>query len=136
MEGCGISGAGRENDDACLAEFQRRGFFVADCVECPLDEILPVAGAGKPGREVEEIINQFGPTVVKRIRYSYKPRHVVLLSSETWPLISVLRSSGLGDGLLLHQGGPLPWPTTELVSRSRFQEALADLLGKATSSGA
>jgi hypothetical protein len=66
-------------------------------VECPSD----AAGL---------LVKRLGPAVVKRIQLSYKPRFIVLLSSNTLPLIRVLQEAGLGNRLILRNGSAVNWP--------------------------
>ena len=89
------SGPGNRED--CLAEFQRRGYFLAFSVECASD----AAGL---------LVKRLGPAVVKRIQLSYKPRFIVLLSSNTQPMIRVLQEAGLGKRLILRNGSAVNWP--------------------------
>jgi hypothetical protein len=96
LEGIDIpSGPGNREDG--LAEFQRRGYFLAFSVECPSDAAGP-------------LVERRGPAVVKRIQLSYKPRFIVLLSSNTQPLIRVLQEAGLGKRLILRNGSAVNWP--------------------------
>ncbi len=88
---------GPGNREDCLAEFQKRGYFLAFSVECPSDPIGP-------------LVRRLGPAVVKRIQLSYKPRFIVLLSSNTQPLIGVLQEAGLGNRLILRDGLAVNWP--------------------------
>jgi len=88
---------GPGNRESSLAEFQKRGYFLAFSVECPTD----VAGL---------LVKRLGPAVVKRIQLSYKPRFIVLLSSNTQPLIRVLQEAGLGKRLILRNGSAVNWP--------------------------
>ncbi|HET9400710.1 MAG TPA: hypothetical protein VFO34_07145 [Candidatus Acidoferrales bacterium] len=64
------AGVAREKSPADqLAEFQRLGFYLARLVECPLD----------PHARTDDLARRYGPTLIKRIQLSYKPRHVALL---------------------------------------------------------
>jgi len=89
------SGAGNREDS--LAEFQRRGYFLVFSVECPTD----AAGL---------LVKRLSRAVVKRIQLSYKPRFIVLLSSNTQPLIRVLQEAGLGHRLIPRDGLAVNWP--------------------------
>ncbi len=103
-------------------EFQRAGFYVADCVECPLEGSQEMV-------DPEELVRHFAATVAKRILYSYKPRHVVLLGGGTRALIPVLEQAGIGDRLLLHEGTPLDLPEAgDSDARKRFRASLAEAL--------
>ena len=92
-----------ERDEAYLysfekeaAEMQKAGFFLVYVVECPL--------AGDSGQH--EAIKRALPTLLKRVKLSYKPQSIVLFSSATAELIGPLQAAGLGDKLLLHNGAP------------------------------
>ena len=52
-----------------LAEFQRLGFYLARLVECPVD----------PHADMDGLAKRYGPTLIKRIQLSYKPRRIALL---------------------------------------------------------
>jgi hypothetical protein len=100
-----------------LAEFQRRGHFLAYLSECP----LPVDGQATP-----ETIPRLAPNLLRRIRFNYKPKHVALLGQELAPLVEVLRNAGIGPSLILNQGLPLPFPSTgDQGWKSLFQSAVA-----------
>jgi hypothetical protein len=81
-----------------LAEFQRRGFFLASVAECPLPE-------GAAAQAVERL----APTLVKRIQFSYKPKSVVLLSDALSPLAQLLARAGQGIRIV-PDGKPIAWP--------------------------
>ncbi len=137
LEGVGISREAGKSDDACLAEFQRRGFFLANSVECPVEEIVPGLREGTAHADAFELVRRYGPTIVKRIQFSYKPKHIVLLSSRTRPLIPILQQAGLGDRLLLYQGFPLHFPhPDDPVSQAQFRAGLAEALSVAAPSWA
>ena len=78
-----------------LVELQRRGVYVARLVECPLPE-----GAPKTG-----LAAKYGPTLVNRILYSYKPRQVALLAPAVPGLADLLESAGFGGKLVAHGKG-------------------------------
>ncbi len=75
--------------EARLGEFQRLGIFLAPVCECPL-EALEIPGA----------IERLGPTIAKRIRFSYKPKAIVLLSPELTNLHAQLAAEGQGMRIL------------------------------------
>ena len=129
LEGVGISPAEGKGDEARLSEFQKRGFFLADLLECPVEEIMPGLHEGAAQASAVELAHRFGPTIVKRIRFSYKPRHVVLLTNRTRHLIPILQQAGLGDRLLLYQALPLPFPHPQNPSaEAQFRAGLAEVL--------
>jgi hypothetical protein len=88
---------------ARLAEFQHRGYFLAHLSECPLPE---------PKEASESAIARLAPTLIRRIRFNYRSRHVVPMGQEMLPLVEVLNAAGLGPNLILNQGQPLPVPRT------------------------
>jgi len=136
MQGLGIAppagtDAGKA-DEACLAEFQKRGYFLADSLECPAEEIVP--GLGTTRANALDLADRYGPTIVKRIQFSYKPRHIVLLSTRTRHLIALLRQAGLGDRVLLYQDLPLHFPHPHNpAAQAQFRAGLADTLARAAS---
>lgn len=107
MYGAGPEPGSFTNEEAALAEFQHRGFYLAYARECPFEE-------GDPGNGQETVAplsckdfaREFGLTMVKRIQFSYKPKRIVLLSGVTRDLIPVLEQAGVGDLLLLDRGAP------------------------------
>ncbi len=118
------SGAG--NREESLAEFQRRGYFLAFAVECPSD----VTGS---------IVEQLSPAVLKRIQFSYKPRFIVLLSSSTQPLIRALEKTGLGNRLVLPNDSAINWPLGSDPSalapeRAALRSLLAEIQDRAKAS--
>jgi hypothetical protein len=117
VEAAGLSREGMD-DAARLGEFERRGLFLAECVECPVE----------PGGDFAALLARLAPTIVRRIQYSYKPRSILLLSAPTAPLIPALEAAGLGH-LLLDPSGPLPLPEpSDSASRASFRARLAHLL--------
>jgi hypothetical protein len=127
LTGVGIEVKAGKSNESRLVEFQKRGFFCADLVECPVEEIAPgVANAS-------ELARCYGPTLVKRIQFSYKPKHVVLLPTRARDLIPVLQQAELGDRLLLYQGLPLHLPhPQDRVAQAQFRAGLAELLSRAS----
>lgn len=131
MQGIGVRVEGK-TDPECLGEFQRRGFFLADSLECPVEEIVPGVREGTARANAFELSHRYGPTVAKRIQFSYKPKHIVLLSTRTRHLIPLLQHAGLGDRLLLYQGLPLHFPHPHNpAAQAQFRAGLADLLQRA-----
>jgi len=90
-------------DTARLAEFQRRGYYLAYLSECPILETLEPAAS---------TVARLGPTLIRRIRFNYRPKHVAPLGQELFPLVDMLRVAGIGPLLTLDQGLALPAPRT------------------------
>jgi hypothetical protein len=115
-----------------LLEFQRRGYYLTYLSECPVTpehfanvEVtrgmtnLGIAhgavDSGIDGAQVSnarECISRLAPTLIKRIRFNYRPKHVVLLGTHLSPLMGVFEDAGLGPLLLLDRGAPLTIPGT------------------------
>jgi hypothetical protein len=101
-----------------LPEFQRRGYFFAYLSECPL-----------PGRtEPSATISRLGSTLVRRIRFNYRPRHIALLGEELGSLGQIISNAGIDPALFLNQGLPLPSPRTGAGEwKILFQRAVASM---------
>ncbi len=96
----------RESDTARLLEFQRRGYYLTYLSECPAPPAHP-ADANTDQGGAPEPVSRLGPTLVKRIRFNYKPKHVALLGTSLSPLVEVFGQAGLGPLLLLDNGHPV-----------------------------
>jgi hypothetical protein len=111
-------------DSARLAEFQHRGYYLAYVSECPIPEMAESAA---------ETIARLSPTLVRRIRFNYKPKYIALLGTELTPLTKVLAAE-FGSDLILDRGQPLPAPRTgsrawvELVRSAVASVARGELL--------
>ncbi len=90
-------------DTARLAEFQRRGYYLAYLSECPIPENREPAAS---------TIARLGPTLIRRIRFNYRPKHIAPLGQELFPLVELLKVAGIGPILTLDQGLTLPTPRT------------------------
>jgi hypothetical protein len=114
-DGVAAESAGHATDSARLAEFQRRGYYLAYLSECP----IPVNA-----EPAASTIARLGPTLIRRIRFNYKPKHVAPLGQELFPLVELLSVAGIGPIMTLDQGLALPTPRTggrewmELFQRS------------------
>jgi hypothetical protein len=100
-----------------LADLQRRGVYLARLIECPLPDDAPKS----------DLAAKYGPTLLKRITYSYKPRQIALLARAAPGLADLLESAGFGPKLVAHgQGIEIP----ELNDSSAVS-AVRATLGKA-----
>src|SRR5216683_2260746 len=88
-------------DSGGLAEFQRRGFHLAYLSECPIPEDEKTAAS---------TIARLGPTLIRRIRFNYKPKHIAPMGQELFPLVEMLKAAGIGPILTVDQGLALPTP--------------------------
>jgi hypothetical protein len=118
MYGAGLEPGSLANEEAALAEFQRRGFYLAYACECPLEEGGIGGREGTAPLSAIELARRFGATMVKRIQFSYRPKRIVFLSGATRDLIPRLEHAGIGELLLLDRGAPFElWPGLGLQIR-------------------
>ena len=109
------------SEETLLAEFQRAGCFLAGCSECPPEET---------GVSTADLVGRLAPSLVRRVQYSYKPKHVLLLSNEITPLIAFLQQAALEEKLLL-RGAPIQIPDFEdSAAVVRFRTDLRVVLSK------
>ena len=128
MQAMGIESGEGKADEVALAEFQRRGFFLADSLECPVEEIVPGVREGAHASAFD-LSHRYGPVIVKRILHSYKPRHIALLSTRTRHLLPFLDQAGLRDRLLLFNGLPLHFPHPHNpAAQAQFRAGMAAVL--------
>jgi hypothetical protein len=102
----GISLAAAAGEEAAFSEFQRQGFFLAHCCECPLSDPGGVDLLATGGIDDKDIAARYGRTTAQRIKHSYKPKHVVPIGFGTREIVSVLAQEGLGELLVLDAGAP------------------------------
>ncbi len=109
-------------EEVALAEFQRRGFFLAYAIECPI---------GDPA-ELDAALRKSARTVLLRIQSSYKPKHIALISGATRELIQSLSAGGWKDRLILDGGGPFDDPfLADPAGQAEFNTAFGDRLTRA-----
>jgi hypothetical protein len=109
-------------EESALAEFQRRGFYLAYAVECPVE----------PPERLAAAVTRLAPTVLLRLNASYKPKFVAPVAAALQPVISLLQDNSWADRLILHDGKPFDHPGRENSARqSSFGAALADRLSQA-----
>lgn len=110
-------------EEPALADFQRRGFFLASAVECPFEDQPDPQGA----------LRRLAPTVLKRVQTSYIPSYVVPISPPTQELIRLFGLVGWGDRLILNNGSPFsdPYlgdPKRQAAAGSAFGERIKNLV--------
>jgi len=115
------------DEAATLAEFQRRGFFLAHIVECPMDDV----------EGLRDAVNRVAPTLLRRLESSYKPKFVVPIGLATAEVIPFLQMSGWKDRLILAKDGPFEDPFLgDPQNQAEFGTALGDSLLRAIPSAA
>jgi hypothetical protein len=119
-ERVGLESGANATDSARLAEFQRRGYYLAYLSECPL-----------PDNEEQSAstIARLGQALIRRIKFNYKPKHIAPLGQELFPLVEILRDAGTGPVLTLDQGLALPAPRTgDQNGLEQFRRAVATVV--------
>lgn len=114
----------RIDEETVLREFQRRGFFLTHCVECPVEDYA----------ELETTLRRLAPTVLKRVQASYQPKYVAPLSEPTHELVRIFGLIGWGDRLILDRGGPFVDPFLgDPQGQAEYGTSLGDRLVRALS---
>ncbi len=118
----GLQPSESAHEEATLAEFQRRGFFLAYAVECPVESHALLDAA----------VTRLASTVLLRINASYKPKFIAPVSPALQPLLPMLQSSSWAERLILHEGRPFDHPgRADAKQHSEFGGALGDRLSQA-----
>ena len=91
LAAAGIPREAAGNEEAALTEFQRRGFYLADALECPIVD----------PNDLDARMAQAAPTVVKRIEFSYRPKHVVVFGDGVKRCMRVFAQSSIADRIVL-----------------------------------
>jgi hypothetical protein len=92
---------GSPADVARLMEFQRRGYYMVYVSECPIP---------KEQESSDSTIARLAPTLIRRIRFNYRPKHIAPLGDDLFPLADLMKKAGLVSILTLPNGRPLPIP--------------------------
>ena len=71
--------------EAVLGEFQKRGLLLTHVLECPLD-----GGPGDPSY-AKDALERHMPAALGRIRWSLKPKRIIVISEELYPFLERLR---------------------------------------------
>jgi hypothetical protein len=103
LNSAGLDARAQPNEEAALAEFQRRGFFLIGAIECAQANPL----------DAQKAIEQVAPTLLRRVKISYKPKSIALLSVATEPLVAAFAQSDGPPRLILHNGKPFDDPARE-----------------------
>jgi hypothetical protein len=87
--------APEKNPTQQLADLQRHGVYLVSLVECPLPQ----------GASTIDLAQKYGPTLIKRINFSYKPRQIALLAPVATGLADLLAKAGFADKLVANGKG-------------------------------
>jgi hypothetical protein len=96
MKAAGIDPNSLANEEAALTEFQRRGFFLVGAVDCP-----PPSSAA---------IERNAPTLLRRVKVSYQPKSIVLISPLTQPILARFQADASSPAPILLDGKPFGIP--------------------------
>jgi hypothetical protein len=96
LEAAGLSGSGK----SALAEFQRGGFLLTHVLECPLEE-----GARNPAA-IQAMLEARLPAVAARIRRSWRPKRLVLISQALESVLGRFERVDLGCSIVLDGAKP------------------------------
>ena len=83
-----ISTEGKSSEEV-LADFQKRGLFLAYLLECPVPR-------GTRPAEAVDLLDRHLPQALARIRRSLKPKRALILSQDLQPFLPQLSESALG----------------------------------------
>jgi hypothetical protein len=125
----GSQSSGGSDPALLLGEFQRRGYYSVYLSECPVDPAASANGELAPGE-----VSRLAATVIRRIRFNYKPKLIAPLGNSLAPLIAALRTAGIDQILTQNAGHPLPVPRAgdqgwlELFQRAVTSAAPSDHL--------
>jgi hypothetical protein len=108
-------------EESALTEFQRRGFYLACAVECPVESPEQLVAA----------VTRLAPTVLLRLNASYQPKFVAPVSAALQPVVSLLKSNSWADRLILHDGKPFDRPSrANAEQQSAFGAALTERMSQ------
>jgi hypothetical protein len=92
----GLDPAAHANEAAALTDFQRRGFFLVGAIDC-----APASPAA---------IERNAPTLLRRVKISYQPKSIALISRLTEALIVRFQQNSWSPALILNDGGSFEIP--------------------------
>jgi hypothetical protein len=90
---------GRRSVGEVLSEIQRQGLLITHVLECPLSD----------AQARQEAMQKRLPSVLARIRRSYKPKRVVLVGTELCEFVTSITNGKLEAVVVLHSGRPFEW---------------------------
>jgi hypothetical protein len=105
MKAAGAGPNAYTQEETALAEFQRHGFFLVSAIECAL---------ANPA-STQTAIERSASTLLRRVKVSYKPKSIALLSGPTQPLIAHFQQNGWSSALILNDGKPFEIPAQDEI---------------------
>jgi hypothetical protein len=110
------------SEQSILAEFQKRGFFLAYAVECPVES----------KSELVQTIERLAPSLVLRVNSSYNPKFIAPISRALQDVIPLFQLKGWNEKLILQDGEPFDDPFLgDPQSQAEFGSSLGERLAQA-----
>ncbi len=106
LAACAVDTQGK-TQESCLLELQRLGIFLAYVAECP-------------GQTPKDVHRQ----VALRVKFSYRPKCLAALDSESHAVLGSLAAGGLGGARLI-PGGDGDWRPSVLAGEERVRFTLS-----------
>jgi len=75
--------------DAVLSEFQKRGLMLTHLLECPVEP-------GFDDTQVAQVLQAHLPATIARLRRSFKPKRIILMSADLLNALDALQHADLG----------------------------------------
>ena len=75
--------------DTVLMEFQRRGLMLTHLLECPVEP-------GLSDSQVAQALEAHFPRTIARLRRSFKPKRIILISADLLQVLGALQNADLG----------------------------------------
>jgi hypothetical protein len=75
--------------DAVLSEFQKRGLMLTHLLECP-------TRPGLTDAQIAQLFQAHLPSTVARLRRSFKPKRIILITQDLLPFLNTLQHADLG----------------------------------------
>jgi hypothetical protein len=120
-----VATAGKSAEEV-LNEFQKRGLVFASALECPVETSVDAPG-------IQELMERHLPQTISRIRRSFKPKRVLVISPDLRPFLSQLNESALGCPVLYTPlTAPAPAQALQTAEIAAFRSALAPLAAHGT----
>jgi hypothetical protein len=104
-----------EHSTAELAEFQRRGYYLSYLSECPIST---------EDTDVTAAISRLALTLIRRVRFNYKPKRIALLGNNLNPLLDVFEKAGMSSSTVQLIETP---KAGDAASAARLRTALSNL---------
>ena len=85
--------------DTVLSEFQKRGLMLTHLLECPVEP-------GLSDSQASQVLEAHLPRTIARLRRSFKPRRIILISADLLQVLGALQNAALGCPVFLASSSP------------------------------